>query len=259
MGMRARLRAMVVDDEPLAVETLAALLGETGRVDVVGAASGPEEALAFPRWPEVDVAFLDIVMPGMTGIELALRLPADPLVVFVTGYNQYAEEAFRVKAAYYLLKPVDRHRLDEMLNRVEGLLGDREQHGAKAVAEQVARYLRSGASRGVEWLEHVGSRLPKGLKIIEVAEVTHFAAADRIVFAVTAGKRYPLDVTMEDLERRLDPARFVRIHRGSIVNLAHADLIPDHPARGIVLQLKNGEELDVSRDRLRALRERLGL
>jgi two-component system LytT family response regulator len=89
---------MVVDDEPPSVQSLVDLLGETGRVEVVGTAANPEQALAFPRWAEVDVAFLDIVMPGMTGIELARRLPDDPLVVFVTGYNDYAVEAFRVNA-----------------------------------------------------------------------------------------------------------------------------------------------------------------
>jgi two-component system LytT family response regulator len=254
------MRAVVVDDEPVAVRSLVRLLKETGRVEVVGTAPNADQALALPGWSEVDVAFLDIVMPGMTGIELARQLPSDPLVVFVTGYNEYAVEAFRVNAVDYLMKPIEHARLDEALTRLEGRLSDPTRQGARVIAEQVARYLQAGTWPGATGrLEHVGGRVGGKLRIVGVAEVTHFVTDDRLVYAVTNKERYVVDLSLDNLERRLDPTRFVRIHRACIVNLAHAELIPDHFGRDVVVRLKDGTELDVSRDRVRALRERLGL
>jgi two-component system, LytTR family, response regulator len=259
--MSTRLRAMVVDDEPGTLRSIVRLLKETGRVEVVGTATNGDHAVAFPRWAEVDVAFLDIVMPGMTGIELARRLPGNPLVVFITGYNEYAAQAFRLNAVDYLLKPIGPALLEEALTRLEGRLGDPTRQGARAMAEQVARYLQAGTWPGATGrLEHVGGRVGGSLKIVGLGEVTHFVTDDRLVFAVTPrGERYLVDLSLEDLERRLDPARFVRIHRACIVSLPHAELIPEHVGRDTVMRLKDGTELDVSRDRVRALRDRLGL
>ena len=137
--MSAGLRTVVVDDEPAAVRALVRLLKETGRVEVVGTAPGADEALALPGWAEVDVAFLDIVMPGMTGIELARRLPGNPLVVFVTGYDGYAEQAFRVNAVDFLRKPVAQAQLEETLDRLEGRVADSTRVGARVLSPALFR------------------------------------------------------------------------------------------------------------------------
>ena len=257
--MSARLRAMVVDDEPHALRGIVRLLKETGRVEVVGTAPDPDQALAFPGWAGVDV--LDIVMPGMTGIELTQRLPCDPLVVFITGYNQYAVQAFEVHAVDYLLKPVERARLERTLDRLEGRLGDATRQSTRVLAEQLARYLQAGTGPGAMGrIEHVGGRVGEHLRVVDLARVTHFVADDRLVYAMTTTKeRHLVDPSMDELERRLDPSRFLRIHRTCIVSLAHAEMIPGHFGREVVLRLKDGTELDVARDRVRALRERLGL
>ncbi len=168
--MSAALRAVVVDDEPAAVWALVRLLKETGRVEVAGTAPGADEALALPGWAEVDVAFLDIVMPGMTGIELARRLPGNPLVVFVTGYDGYAEQAFRVNAVDFLRKPVAPAQLEETLDRLEGRLADPTRPGAREMGDLVARYLDAGTGRGATGrLEHVGGRVGAGVMTMDVA------------------------------------------------------------------------------------------
>ena len=118
-----RLRAYLVDDEPLAIARLARLLDETGRVEVIGTATDPEEAVDALASARPDVCFLDIHMPRLTGFDVLARLPAQPIVVFTTAYDQYALDAFAVNAVDYLLKPVDPGLLDRALGRVERLRG----------------------------------------------------------------------------------------------------------------------------------------
>jgi two-component system LytT family response regulator len=259
--MNTRLRGVVVDDEPIAVQILVQLLRETGRVEVVGTALDPEQALAFPGWTAVDVAFLDILMPIMNGIELARRLPGDTMVVFVTGYDQYALQAFEVHAVDYLLKPVTERRLLETLDVLERRQGDTSRRTARMLAEEVTRHLQGGTGPGATGrIERVGGRVGEDVHIFDVTEITHFMMKDRLVYAVTASKdQHVVDQSMDELERRLDPGRFMRIHRGCIVSLAHTQKIPGHFRRDPVLRLRNGTELDVARDRVGTLKQRLGL
>src|SRR4029453_5209856 len=113
------MRAYLVDDERLAVERLKRLLEATGRVTIAGAATDPEEALEFLRRNRVDVLFLDIQMPGLTGFELLEQLATDVAVVFTTAYDRYAIDAFAVNSLHYLLKPIEPERLDKALDKLE--------------------------------------------------------------------------------------------------------------------------------------------
>src|SRR5258705_5425427 len=115
------IRAYILDDEPLAVLRLTRLLEATGRVTIAGSATDPEAALAFLNAQAVDVLFLDIQMPGLTGFELLARLTTNPLVVFTTAYDQYALNAFDVNSIDYLLKPVEEERLRRALDKIERL------------------------------------------------------------------------------------------------------------------------------------------
>ncbi|MFQ5974394.1 MAG: LytR/AlgR family response regulator transcription factor [Alphaproteobacteria bacterium] len=252
--MSGRLRAFLVDDEPLALRALARLLKATGRVELVGTATDPEAALATLAAEPVDVLFLDIRMPGMSGFELLERLPASPLVVFTTGYNRYAVQAFEVNAVDYLVKPVERERLDRTLDRLERLRDDPQRGEFRGVMERLASYLRAGPER-------LALRAGERVHFIELAGVTHFVARDRQTYAVTATGEHLLDFTIAQLERRLDPARFVRIHRATLVNLAWVDEVHPGVGEGLLIRLKDGTrtELVVSRDRVREVKDRLGL
>lgn len=256
--MAARLRAFLVDDEPLALTRLARLLGATGRAEVVGEARGADEALAALAHARADVVFLDIHMPGTTGLELAARLPADVAVVFTTAYDQHALAAFDANAVDYLLKPVERPRLERALDRAERR-GDGAARGdTAAVLARLATALRGAAS---PYLDRVPFRTRDGVQLLEVGRVTHFAARDRLTRAVTAGGAHVVDYGLADLEAKLDPARFFRIHRATLVNLAYVGEVQPWPGGRLLLRLTDERrtDLEVARDRVRPLRERLGL
>jgi DNA-binding LytR/AlgR family response regulator len=248
------IRAFVVDDEQLAVQRLTRLLTETGRVVVAGSATDPREALGALGGMDVDVAFLDIQMPEMTGLELVERLNRDIPVVFTTAYDRYALEAFAVNSIDYLLKPVESSRLEKALDKLERLRGQTSPD-IRALARQLARELAPGRK-----LERVASRVGERTTVLDVGRITHFFAKDKLTFAVAAGREHVIDFTMAELEAHLDARRFVRIHRATIVNVASVQEI--YPGvEGLLVRLKDERktELSVARDRVRELKDRLGI
>jgi two-component system, LytTR family, response regulator len=250
------IRAYVVDDEPLAVQRLTRLLQETGRVTVAGSASDPQRALDALRTADVDVVFLDIQMPEMTGFELIERLDRNLPVVFTTAFDRYALDAFEVNSIDYLLKPVETARLEKTLDKFERLAGaGQPAPDVRALARQLAKELSPGRR-----LERVASRVGERTTVLDVSRVTHFFAKDKLTFAASAGREHVVDFTMSELESHLDGRRFVRIHRATIVNVAFVqELYPG--VDGLVLRLKDEgrSELSVARDRVRELKERLGI
>jgi len=250
------IRAFLIDDEPLALKRLARMLEATGRVEIVGRASDPQRGLRQVASTGADVLFLDIHMPGLSGFEVVERLPQGPRVVFTTAYDQHAVQAFETSAIDYLLKPIEPARLDRTLDRVASRLDEAHDGGVREALAQLAKHL-SGSS----FVEHLASRVGERVQLIPVDQVTHVVARDRATFAVTAGSEHILDVTIAELERRLDPAKFFRIHRGTLVNLAWVgELHADFGAR-LLLRLRGDRPTDliVSRDRVRPLKQRLGL
>ena len=252
------LRAFLVDDEPLARTRLARLLGATGRVEIVGQAGDAAEALAALARVSVDVVFLDIHMPGMSGLELARRLPEGPSVVFTTAYDQHALEAFEASAVDYLLKPVERPRLTRALDRVERLRGDPSRGELTAMLDRLTATLRAAPS---PFLRRIPFRTREGVQFLDVAAITHFTTRDRLTHAVTAATAHVVDQGLADLESKLDPAKFIRIHRGTLLNLDHLDEVQPWPGGRLLVRVKDPKrtELDVARDRVQALKERLGL
>lgn len=250
-----RIRAFVVDDERLAVDRLKHLLAATGRVELVGSATDPEHALAQLRAAAVDVIFLDIQMPELSGFDLLARLDADVPVIFTTAYDQYAIEAFAVNSVDYLLKPIEPVRLDRALDKLQRLTGE-ARPDVRRLARELAAHLTPGRK-----LERIASRVAERTTILDVARVSHFTARDKLTFAVVAGRDHVIDYTLAQLEERLDQRRFVRAHRGAIVNVAFVDeLYPDVDG-GMLVRLKdeNKTELSVARDRVKHLKDRLGI
>src|SRR4029453_17320646 len=247
------LRAFVLDDERLAVQRLVRLLEATGRVQVAGSATDPEAALGDLARLTVDVLFLDIQMPGLTGFQVLERLNHNVPVIFTTAYDRYALNAFDVNSVDYLLKPIDPDRLTRALDKIERLTGPRPD------VRSLARALASELSPAPR-LERLASRVGERATILDVARISHFFSQDKLTFAVSGGRAPTLDPTLADLETRLDARRFVRIHRATIVNLAFvAELYPG--VDGVLARLKDDKktELSVARDRVRALKQRLGI
>jgi two-component system LytT family response regulator len=249
------MRAYLVDDEPLAVKRLARMLVATGRVDIVGSANDPQTALEFLRAQPVDVLFLDIQMPGLTGFELLDRLEQQPMVIFTTAFDRYALEAFDVNSIDYLLKPIDPERLDRALDKLERLAA-RLRPDIRALAKELAMQLAPNRR-----LERIASKVGERTTVLDVARISHFSAKDKLTFAVVGGREHVIDYTLGELEERLDARRFVRIHRGTIANLAFVqELFPDVDG-GVLVRLKDEHktELSVARDRVRELKDRLGI
>jgi two-component system LytT family response regulator len=254
------MKAFLVDDEPLAVGRLRRLLEESGRVEIVGSSTDPREALDQIRRQRLDVLFLDIEMPGMTGFDLLDQLgDPQPLVVFTTAYDEYALEAFKVNSIDYLLMPVEVAQLDRALNKLQRVLGGSEARGdVGALLVQVRAML--SAPREPEYLARVASRVGDRVEFVEVAQVSHFYAKDKLTFAVTAAKHHALDFTIAELEQKLPPQRWVRIHRSTLLNVDAVKEIHTWFGGKLLVKLKDGRtELPVSRERAAEVKARLGL
>ena len=256
MSAHARLRAFLIDDEPLALKRLARMLEATGRVAIVGRATDPTEGLAAVAATSVDVLFLDIHMPGLSGFQVVERVPPGPAVVFTTAHDEHAVRAFEVNAVDYLLKPVERARLDSALDRVAARRATPGGGDLRMALDRLAQQLRA-----TPFAEHLAARTRDRVQLISAADVTHVLAKDRATYAVTAASQHMLDATLAELERRLDPGRFFRINRGILVNLAWVGELRTEPGGHLAVRLKDAgrTELAVSRDRARALKDRLGL
>ena len=253
MTSNSLLRIYVVDDEALALKRLLRLLRQTHRVEIVGSTVNPAEALAFLSEHTVDVVFLDIQMPGMTGFELLQKLPAEPAVIFTTAFDRFALDAFEVNSIDYLVKPIELARLEKALAKVERLRGTPEAVTDRDHLRAIARELTR------KYPELIASRVGERVVFVEVRKVTHFYAKDKLTYAATSAKDYAIDVTISDLEEKLDPAHFLRIHRATLLNLNYVDEVSAWFGGGLVVRLKDGKrtELQIARDRLREVKERL--
>jgi two-component system LytT family response regulator len=249
------MRAYIVDDERLAVERLTRLLTATGRVAIAGSATDPEAALASLQELPVDVLFLDIQMPGLSGFELLARLEHQVTVVFTTAYDRYALDAFAVNSIDYLLKPIEPDRLDRALDKIERFAGQ-TQPDVRALARALAAQLAP-----TRRIERIASRVGERTTVLEVARVSHFSSKDKLTFAVVNGHEHVIDHTLAELETQLDARRFARVHRATIVNLSFVKELFPAVDGGVLVRLKDDTktELSVARDRVRELKQRLGI
>ena len=274
------LRVLIVDDEAPARSRLRRLLDgfvEDGRVgEVVEAGDGVEalDRLAEGDRP-FDLAFLDVRMPEVDGFDVVERVaPARrPDVVFTTAYDEYALRAFRANATDYLLKPVEAERLDEAVARVEGRRGDADARDERLAAlldtldEQAAAPPAGGAPAGPP-IERFTIQGHDRLVVVAVEDVIAAEVADGItsLYVRQAGRdgapsvgRHIVGFTLDALEARLDPARFMRVHRSALVNLTCVrEMVPWFSGRYKIV-LTGGHEVTGSRTRSRELRDRLSL
>jgi two-component system LytT family response regulator len=247
------IRAYVVDDEALAVKRLTRMLEATGRVELAGSSTDPEAAVTFLNAHSVDLLFLDVQMPVLTGFELLERLNREPLVVFTTAYDRYALNAFDVNSIDYLLKPVDAERLERALDKAD--------RSAPLVRVRDLARLVAAELSPMRRLERIASRVGERTTVLDVARISHFRAKDKLTFAVVNGREHVVDCTLTELEERLDGRRFVRIHRAAIANIGFVQELFPAVDGGVLVRLKDEQktELSVARDRVRALKERLGI
>jgi two-component system LytT family response regulator len=246
------MRAFLVDDEALALKRLQRMLAPGKRVQIVGTSTDPVEAVPAILEAKPDILFLDIEMPGMTGFEMLAHLQPQPWVVFTTAYDRYALEAFGVNSVDYLLKPIEAAQLERALDKIERLRGN----GASPDVTELIRRLAPPS-----YPDRVASKVGEKIEFVDLDQVTHFFASDKLTFAATPAKNFAVDYSIQELEQKLDPGRFVRVHRATLVNVAHVQELHSWFAGGLMVRLKDPKhtELKVSRDRVRVLKQRLGI
>jgi len=257
------LNAYLVDDEPLAIERLKRLLAGFPSLRIAGSATDAAQALAFLGSGTVDVLFLDIQMPGMNGFELLAHLDRQPFVVFTTAYDEYALRAFEVNSIDYLLKPIEPEQLERALAKLNRLQpAARPQWQRSPDLPVLLRELAAtlGPSR-TDYPRRIASRVGERVSFLDLEQVTHFAAHDKLTYAIVNGHSHAVDQSIVELESRLDPVRFLRIHRAALVNVDWIHEVSSFFAGKVVVTLKDAQrtQLTVARDRVRSLKERMGI
>jgi len=265
MDAASSLRTIVVDDEQLAREELCFLLGQVGGVDVIAQAGNGLEALRVIEEHTPDLVMLDVQMPGLTGFEVARRLLDTGIasqVVFVTAYDQHAIEAFEVNAVDYLLKPVEAERLETTVERVRRRVQTaRPQPRQPTPGDDVEKLLQLLSSRQ-ERREQLAVKVGDRFLLVQTDEVVHASVEDDVITVVTNGLCGTSNYrTLDELQARLDPAVFWRVHRSHLVNINRIKEIVPWFSRNYILKMKDskGSEIPVSRSQTKRLREYLRL
>jgi len=244
-----RIRVLVVDDEELARARVKDLLAGHDEFECVGEAGNGITAVDSIKALRPDIVLLDIQMPGMNGFEVIEALDEVPLIIFATAYDEYAIKAFEVNSIDYLLKPISKERFAEALARARGLLD--EEDGLEQTIGRIAELVQPS---GI-------NRLPvtKGKRIVllDPGDVIRIEASDELVFVHTKSEKYLINMTMAELEQRLDPKSFFRTHRSSIVNLDHVlEIVPWFGGKyQVIVDDDKRTEVVLSRARARRLRE----
>jgi two-component system, LytTR family, response regulator len=255
----ARLRVVVADDERPARSFLVSLLRSFDDVVVIGEAKSGKEAIAVIEREHPDLVLLDWQMPELDGVGVVRLLKKDamPLVAFVTAYDEFAVKAFEVNAVDYLLKPVEKARLRETLNRAQ----ERIEH-AEIVAEQAGRVGAAieayEAATRPPFLERIPVRHREEVLIVPVQQIASIVADGELLNITTVrNDRHTINYRLKDLEQRLDPTRFIRLGRGTLANVDLITKVSVMPGGTHVAILSTGHELPVSRLQSRLIRDRL--
>ena len=240
MSARA-LRVLIADDEQLARQRLQRLLAEIEGVSVVSECSDVEQVLAAVKEEPVDVALLDIQMPGLTGIDAMSLLPdGSPQVIFCTAHPDYAVKAYEGGAIDYLLKPIEIERLRKAIERARGRLApeprEREREGA---------------------VDRLPIATNNGVLLLDPAKISHAVLDGALVSVFVEGATHLTDASLNELERKLP--HMLRVHRRALVDLAHVQRLEPLDTGGYLAHTTTGHAVEVSRQSARELRRRLGL
>jgi two-component system LytT family response regulator len=272
------LRVVIVDDEPLGRQRVADLLAAEPGVEIAGVADNGNAAVELIRRARPDLVFLDVQMPGLSGLDVARRLgDAMPPTIFVTAYDQHALKAFDLAAIDYLVKPFDDERFEQALKRARHTTGLEEtrrvhqrmlellqgtpspQAEANPPVADVAFRSADGAPHAEAPIERIAVESRGKVKFVPVDDVDYIAASGPYAEIVTGTRRHLVREPMQTLEDRLDPNQFVRIHRSYIVRVDRIDTLLRGAGGDYEVQLKDGTRLRVSRSRREALEQKLGM
>ena len=238
----AILRVLIVDDEILARQRIEDLLAKEENAVIAGTASDGVAAVEAIRELHPDLVFLDVQMPGKSGVDVVKELGAEmPATVFVTAYDQHAVQAFELEAVDYLVKPFDDERFEQAFSRAR------------------RRAAESRAAETREYVDRIPVELRGQIRAVPVDRIEYITASGPYAELHVEGKTFAVRERMQALEERLDPQRFFRIHRSAIVRIDMIDVFLRHAGGDYGVRLKNGAELSVSRSKREELEALLGI
>jgi two-component system, LytTR family, response regulator len=255
------LRVLIADDERLARQRLEDLLRHEDNVEIVGRTDNGLATIAAVRELEPDIVFLDIQMPGKTGLEVVREIGADdmPPVIFTTAYD-HAVAAFDLAAIDYLIKPFDDERFEKAFRRARKMI---ELNQVSKLSDELRALLRAGTGQSdtakSQYLERIAVEMRGQVRVVPVKQIDYMVASGPYAELYVADKRYLIRERMQTLEERLDPAKFFRIHRSAIVRLDLIETLIKNPGGDYGVQLKGGVKLKVSRSRFESLETLLGV
>ncbi len=245
----ARATVLIVEDEPLARESLRELVDEVDWLEAIGEAGDGEAAVRFIDEEEPDIVFLDVELPELSGLQVLERIRHRPRVVFTTAYDRYAVTAFEFEAVDYLVKPFGRRRFRETLERLQRRMSEQ---GGVASAYEGAR-----EAIGTPFPRRLFSKTGNRIVPVPVDAIMRLEASDDYVEAFCPDGSYLLDLTLAELESKLDPECFCRVHRSHIVNLDCIAEMRRYDVRRLTICMTDGTEVVASRAGSKRLRDRM--
>ena len=273
MTERSPLRVLIVDDEPLARQRLEDLLSGEQGVEIMASLDNGAAAVDAVRSLHPDIVFLDVQMPGKTGLDVVREIGPDamPLTIFVTAYDRYALQAFDLAAVDYLVKPFDDERFEQAFQRARRYV-ELEEMGE--LRERLLAVLDNGPRTGAAttsppasndsgstspYLERIAVEMRGKVRVVPVSQIEYITASGPYVELHTSERAYLIREAIHTLEQRLDPNKFLRIHRSIIVRVDLIDTFHRGAGGDYEVQLKSGARLRVSRSRREELERRLGV
>jgi two-component system LytT family response regulator len=256
------IRVLIADDEALARDRIADLLAHEANVAIVGTASTGLEAIEAIRTLNPDLVFLDVQMPGRTGLEVVDDIGAEtmPATIFVTAFDKFALNAFDRAAVDYLVKPFDDERFAQAFRRARKMISLEE---VQEVTQRLLSLLHEPPAEAPppkhDYLERISVESRGQVRVVPVDKVDYITADGPYAELHVGDRVFAIRERMQTLDERLDPEVFFRIHRSAIVRIDRIDTLLRHPGGDYGVRLKNGTELSLSRGRREELEQKLGI
>jgi two-component system LytT family response regulator len=240
-------RAVIVEDEPLARQTLREMLADAEWLEFAGEAGDGLSAVELINTQKPDLVFLDIHLPELSGLDVLKRLVHEPLVIFTTAYDRHAIAAFELAALDYILKPFGRARLQQALVRAQAALQ------ARPVRSPLLADMRQALE--AKRLDRILIRDGTRILPMSAGEIERIQADGDYAAVHARGRRFLVNLPLADFEERLDPQRFIRVHRSHLVNLDHVAALEPADNAQLRVRMKDGEEILASRSASKRLRD----
>ena len=237
------IRVVLAEDEAPAREKLKWMLEQIEDLELIGEAIDGLDTIEKVNELKPDVLFLDIQMPKLSGFEALNYLSPMPLVVFTTAFDEYAIKAFEASATDYLLKPFDKKRLDQTIEKIRAALGQSPSY------QPLQEAWKEHVSNGDNKLKRLVSKMGDKMYILKTSDIAFIEAGRGLTRAIKQGREYLINETLDTLEHTLDPQLFVRIHRGSIINIEFIDVVEKWPGGKFLVKLKDPSKPKITTSR----------